>query len=129
MAYSSLEQVTSQIRERGFRLTSQRMAILGVLYKTGERLLPLEIFEKASALQPGITEPTLYRTLDFLVENGFVSVVTRGRRLVYELMRSSHYLMICSSCGSETEMGSVHHRGERKSMSGKLYCGYFCFIS
>ncbi len=97
--------IASQIRERGFRLTPQRMAILNALHESGDHLLPLEIFEKASASLPGITEPTIYRTLDFLVENGFVSVThVRGRRLEYELTQHKHHHLVCSVCGLEEEL-------------------------
>jgi Fe2+ or Zn2+ uptake regulation protein len=33
--------IASQIRERGFRLTPQRMAILNALHESGGHLLPL----------------------------------------------------------------------------------------
>lgn len=98
------EQFAVQIRQRGFRLTPQRAAILNALSQAGERLSPLEIFEKAWAALPGITEPTVYRTLDFLMENGFVNIITHGRRLVYELAQPSHYLLICSACGLKEEL-------------------------
>ena len=104
MTYSPA-QAASQIRERGFRLTPQRMAILSVMAEAGGHLLPVEIFEKAGVALPGITGPTVYRTLDFLVENGFVSVThIRGRRLEYELAQDKHHHLVCSICGLEKEL-------------------------
>jgi Fe2+ or Zn2+ uptake regulation protein len=98
-------QIASQIRVRGFRLTPQRMAILNVLHEASGHLLPVEIFEKAGVSLPGITGPTVYRTLDFLVENGFVSVThIRSRRLKYELAQDKHHHLVCSVCGLEKEL-------------------------
>lgn len=97
---SSSIQIASRFRERGFRLTPQRMAILNVLREASGHLLPMEIFEKVRASLPGITEPTLYRTLDFFVETGFVYVIhIRGRRLEYELAQDKHQHLVCSVCG------------------------------
>ena len=63
---------TPQLRARGFRMTPQRMAILHVLHHAGTHLSPGEIYAKARRELSGLTEPTVYRTLDFLVENGLV---------------------------------------------------------
>lgn len=100
----SQEQFAFQIRQRGFRLTPQRVAIVSALLSVGDSSSPLELFEKASAALPGLTEPTLYRTLDFLVAKGFVNVTARGRRLFYALAQSSQYILTCTGCGFETEM-------------------------
>jgi Fur family ferric uptake transcriptional regulator len=103
--HGSPDYIASQIRERGFRITPQRMAILNALHESGGHFLPLEIFEKACVSLPGITEPTIYRTLDFLVEIGFVSVThVRGRRLEYELTQHKHHHLVCSVCGQEEEL-------------------------
>lgn len=103
----SPDHIASQIRERGYRLTPQRIAIVSILHDTGGHLLPVEIFRKAEAVLPGITEPTVYRTLDFLVENNFVSVThTGGGRLEYELAvhRHEHHHLVCASCGITQEL-------------------------
>jgi len=107
MIYSP-EQFASQIRQHGFRLTQQRVAVLNALLTTDGCCSPVELFKKASTALPGLTEPTLYRTLDFLVANGFVHVTTRGRRLFYQLRKDNHNLLICCVCGLETEMTPEH---------------------
>ena len=60
----------SQLRSRGHRITSQRMAILHVLDHSARHLSPSEIYEQALDELPDLTEPTVYRTLEFLAENG-----------------------------------------------------------
>ncbi len=96
--------LAEQIRGRGFRLTRQRNAILEVLHTSGEHLTRTEIFAR---IAPALTEPTVYRTLDFLVEQGLVRVTHTGNgRLEYELARHPHHHLLCRACGAELELSS-----------------------
>jgi len=98
-------QYTPQLRERGFRMTPQRMAILHVLHGEEAHLSPTEIFARAKEALPGLTEATVYRTLDFLCENGLVhSASLRGGHLVYEIAQQDHHHLICRKCGGEIQI-------------------------
>ena len=99
---------TPQLRSRGFRMTSQRMAILHVLHHAGTHLSPGEIYRQAQRELPDLTEPTVYRTLDFLAENGLVRPSPSGSRHVrYQIAREDHHHVVCRICGSEIE---IEHR-------------------
>ena len=94
-----------QLRERGFRMTPQRMAILHVLHHAGKHLSPGEVYKEARLELPGITEPTVYRTLDFLVENGLVRSSQSGSgHLTYQIARNDHHHVVCRICGGEIEV-------------------------
>jgi len=54
------------LRAQGFRLTPQRLTILTILRHSGRHLSPLEIYQQAHQAMPGITEATVYRTLNWL---------------------------------------------------------------
>jgi len=98
-------QYTPQLHERGFRMTPQRMAILHVLHGEEAHLSPTEIFARAKEALPGLTEATVYRTLDFLCENGLVhSASLRGGHLVYEIAQQDHHHLICRKCGGEIQI-------------------------
>lgn len=101
----SATHVANQIRERGFRLTPQRMAILNVLYDSDGHLTPTEIFERLLSPLPGATEPTVYRNLDFLRDNGFIRATsTANGRLEYEIVIYAHHHLVCKACGQEIEI-------------------------
>jgi Fe2+ or Zn2+ uptake regulation protein len=101
----SPEHLAQQIREKGFRLTSQRMAILNVLHHSGGHLVRTEIYER---IAPALTEPTVYRNLDFLVSHGLVRVTHVGNgRLEYELARHEHHHLVCRGCGAEIELADA----------------------
>jgi Fur family transcriptional regulator, ferric uptake regulator len=89
----------SHLRAKGFRLTPQRLTILEILSESHGHFTPAEIFERASQTLPGLTEPTVYRTLSFLAANGLVLVAHIGNgQLVYEYADHEHHHLICRTC-------------------------------
>jgi Fur family ferric uptake transcriptional regulator len=97
-----------QLRARGFRMTPQRMAILHVLRHDGAHLSPAEVYKQARKELPGLTEPTVYRTLEFLAENGLVRPSHAGNgHLTYEIAGADHHHVICRICGSEIEVEHI----------------------
>jgi Fe2+ or Zn2+ uptake regulation protein len=83
------------------------MAILHTLHHLGGHLSPTEVFELSRRDQPGLTEATVYRTLEFLAANGFALAAHMGNgKLVYELTEEKHHHLICRNCGREI---SVEH--------------------
>jgi len=102
---SCASEYTPQLRARGFRMTSQRLAILHVLHHDGRHLSPAEIYKQARRQLAGLTEPTVYRTLEFLAQNGLVrSSRASNGRLTYQIAGEDHHHMICRVCGSEMEI-------------------------
>jgi Fe2+ or Zn2+ uptake regulation protein len=94
-----------QLRARGFRMTPQRMAILHVLHHAGTHLTPGEVHSRARRELSGLTEPTVYRTLDFLVQNGLVLSSHSGSgHHTYQIAGRDHHHLVCRVCGSEMEV-------------------------
>jgi Fe2+ or Zn2+ uptake regulation protein len=96
---------TPQLRARGYRMTPQRMAILHVLHHAGTHLSPREIYKRARHELPGLTEPTVYRTLDFLAENGLAYPSHSGNgHSTYQIAGEDHHHVVCRICSSEIEV-------------------------
>ena len=88
-----------QLRDKGFRLTPQRLAILDILQNSDRHMLPVEIVGDAQAKMPGITEATVYRTLEFLTNAGLILPAHIGNgQLVYENADHLHHHLICRIC-------------------------------
>ena len=99
------EATTAKLRTLGFRMTPQRLAILRILHDADRHLSPLEVCEKARLALPGLTEPTVYRTLNFLCEQGLVLAAHIGNgQLVYEFGAHIHHHLICRACGATHEI-------------------------
>jgi Fe2+ or Zn2+ uptake regulation protein len=94
-----------ELRSRGFRVTAQRMAVLHVLRHSHARLSPAEVYQLARKDLPGLTETTVYRTLDFLSRTGLVwPLHMESGHLAYELAGTRHHHLICRQCGAELEL-------------------------
>lgn len=97
--------LTQMLHSRGYRMTPQRLAILQALHDGGH-LSPTQIFERVQ--QTGMTESTVYRTLEFLAGNGVVMVADQGNgHLAYELSSEAHHHIICRTCGAQIEVDPV----------------------
>lgn len=110
-----------RLHARGFRMTPQRMAILHTLRRSGGHLSPTEVYERTRRVQPGLTEATVYRTLDFLAENGYaLAAHVGGGKLVYELTEENHHHLICRKCGKTvaveyTVLANLYHQLENST--------------
>ena len=95
-----------QLRARGYRMTPQRHAILHVLCHSGKHLSPVQVYEKAVKELPELTEPTVYRTLEFLAENGLAHPAhMENGHLGYQIAsHDHHHHLVCRNCGKEMEV-------------------------
>jgi Fe2+ or Zn2+ uptake regulation protein len=100
-----IEADTTKLRERGYRMTPQRLAILRILQEAGGHLSPLEVYQRAQAAMPGLTEATVYRTLIFLSQQGLLLAAHVGSgQLVYEIAEHAHHHLICRKCGETRQI-------------------------
>lgn len=104
-------------------MTSQRMAILHVLHHAGTHLSPVEIYKQAKRELRGLTEPTVYRTLEFLVINGVVRRShSHNRHLTYQIAGNDHHHIVCRLCGNDIEV--EHHLLENLYRNLESTSGY-----
>jgi Fe2+ or Zn2+ uptake regulation protein len=104
---SCASEYAPELRARGFRMTPQRLTILHVLRHAGTHLSPREVYKQAKDELPRLTEPTVYRTLEFLAKNGLARPTHAGKgRLRYEISDNDHHHIVCRVCGGEV---SVEH--------------------
>jgi Fur family ferric uptake transcriptional regulator len=102
---SSTKELSQLLRSRGFRMTPQRHVILNILKGADGYLSPVQVYEQAHQALPGISETTVYRTLEFLVKNEVVQpAMDENRHLVYEIADHVHHHLICSSCGAQVNI-------------------------
>ena len=97
------KKVTSILRQRGYKLTPQRKAVLRAIAATQNHLSTAEIYDKVRQEYPGIGLVTVYRTLDILAELGLICKVhAEGNCRSYLMRRPSghHHHLICSECGT-----------------------------
>src|SRR5436305_3368139 len=87
------------LRERGYRATSQRIAIHEALHDAGRHLTAEQVMSLVGDRLPGISLPTIYATLDVLEELGLVRRVHTPTALLFDPRPDEHAHALCRRCG------------------------------
>lgn len=89
------------LREKGHRLTPQRVIVLEAIETSEDHVSAEEIYERARSRYPYMNISTVYRTLELLKELGLVaeSDLGGGRYLYHPTGKASHHHLVCRKCG------------------------------
>ena len=94
--------------ERGVQLTPLRRQVLGLVAGSAAPLTAYALIDGLARLQARpVAPPTVYRTLDFLIENGFViRIESRNAFAICDSPGHDHHgiLLICTRCGTADEV-------------------------
>jgi Fe2+ or Zn2+ uptake regulation protein len=94
------EEFAELLHSRGQRATPQRYAILRELRRRPRHATAEEISCAVRAELPGTSTPTVYATLDLLVELGLVRRIDTGLgAALYDGGSEPHQHMVCRRCG------------------------------
>lgn len=101
------EKVKDLLREKGIKVTSQRLMVLNILSAHGDEHLTVEeIYDLAKEESPEIGLATIYRTVQVLLELHVIEKVTFDDGFArYELNGEEtgsghrHHHAICTQCG------------------------------
>ena len=103
-----LKRVEALCGERGVQLTALRRQVLGLMADHTAPMTAYALIDQLGQAQGrAVAPPTVYRTLDFLVENGFViKVESRNAFAVCDSPGHHHHgiLLICTRCGTTDEI-------------------------
>ena len=94
--------IRAAVRKHGYKLTSQRRAVIKAIAGTHEHMTPSELYERVRRDNPGIGLVTVYRTMDILAEIGLICELHSGNNCRSYLLRrpaEHHHHLICSECG------------------------------
>ena len=94
------EQLTTALRERGMRVTPQRILIHRALTELGRHATADEVLHKVSAQLPNASLPTVYAALELFEELGIARRVAAGAAAaLWEPRPEHHHHLVCRSCG------------------------------
>jgi Fur family zinc uptake transcriptional regulator len=110
-----LAAAASLCRERGVQLTKVRRRVLEALWQAGQPLSAYELMPRLeAALERRLTPPTVYRSLDFLVDQRLVSRI-ESRNAFVPCAHPEHphacVFFVCDRCSTsvEVENTTVEH--------------------
>jgi Fur family transcriptional regulator, ferric uptake regulator len=98
--------IANILRERGYKLTPQRHALLKVIASHHDHLSPEEIFQITRQEYPKIGRVTIYRTLELLNKLDLVCRVHAPDGCRSYMMRrpaGHHHHLVCSGCGQTVD--------------------------
>ena len=87
------------LHSRGQRVTSQRIVILRELRRREQHATAEEIHRAVHEELPGTSTPTVYATLELLVELGMVRRIDTGTAALYDARLEPHQHAVCRRCG------------------------------
>ena len=100
--------LAQQVREKGFRLTPQRVAIMNVLHAAGEHLSATEDLRPSPCFHARADGTDHLPHARFFGAKWLVRVThAGGGKLEYELARHQHHHLVCSVCGQEQEVSQA----------------------
>ncbi len=93
--------IGTALHRHGYKLTSQRRAVIGAIINSRDHLTPARIYEKVNREHNDIGLVTVYRTLELLSRLGLVCELHAGGDCpTYTAANPEHHHhLICSDCG------------------------------
>ena len=89
------------LRERGMRVTSQRLLIDRALRDHGGHLTAEQVHQLVEPVLPGVTQQTVYSTLALLKDLGVARRLSApGPSTRFESRTDDHHHMVCERCGA-----------------------------
>ena len=107
-----LDQASSLCTQHNTQLTDLRRTVLGLVLQAERPLTAYQLLDRLRQTRQGAVPPTIYRALDFLVDNKLIHKVEKlGAFIACEAGHHDHAVqfLICRVCGQvrEVEDGAV----------------------
>ncbi|MEK7353371.1 MAG: Fur family transcriptional regulator [Chloroflexota bacterium] len=99
--------IGQKLSKLGYRLTPQRLMILGCVEDAGSHISAEEIYAQVKVRYPQMNISTVYRTMELLTELGLVTETDFGDgRARYHCMGKgrNHHHLVCGECGGIIDM-------------------------
>jgi Fur family zinc uptake transcriptional regulator len=104
---ASLDTAQALCEGRGRRLTPLRRRVLEILLREHRSVKAYELLDIIRGIQPGAAPPTVYRALDFLVEQGLahrLDAMNAWSACLDAAGKPHDILVVCTRCGTVAEL-------------------------
>ncbi len=112
--------VTAMLRERGLRVTPQRLAICGRLLSENRHVTPQQLHDELIEAFPSLSPNTVYLTLSQLEEAGLVRRLNLGTQVVFDSNTAPHDHLSCDHCGALTDLDTLSPPAPPEELTGWL---------
>jgi len=97
----ALKQADIICKRNGLKLTKLRQDVLSLILKEGGYVKAYDLLDELKKIDPSAKPPTIYRTLDFLLEHGFIHKLQSLNAFIGCSHPQDHkecYFLICNNC-------------------------------
>jgi Fur family peroxide stress response transcriptional regulator len=116
-----VEEIRQVCRARGLPFTLQRRTIIEALLQDAYHPTADQIYDAIRARVPGLSRPTVYRTLETLVRLGLAHKVCHpGAAARYDSKTQRHHHLVCVQCGKMVDLEDASLDGIPLPASGYL---------
>jgi Fe2+ or Zn2+ uptake regulation protein len=98
------QELVNALRERGMRVTPQRVVVHRALRELDRHVTADELLDAVTDRLPNVSLPTIYATLDLLEQLGMVRRVQRAGTTLFDPRTEPHHHLVCTSCGSVDDL-------------------------
>ena len=113
------EPVLEALKERGYRMTPQRRAIVAEIMGTEGHISAQDLAARVKDRLPGVNDSTVYRTLELLEDLGFLSHAHLESGFEYHHAADhDHVHLICERCGRADALSVDETEPLRELISG-----------
>ena len=124
-----IEQIVSSLRDEGFRITPQRIAIVEYLLKTEDHPSADIIYKVIRKRYPMVSLSTVYKTLELLKEKKLVNEMDVDGEARFDAHTDDHINLVCMNCGKiddidEDSLREIQVKAARKSKYLILKCSF-----
>ena len=113
-----MDDLVDLLHARGQRVTPQRLVILRELRRRGEHATAEEINRAVCDELPGLSTPTIYATLELLVELGLVRRIETGSSALFDAGLEPHQHAVCRRCGRVQDVAGRLNAGSLMRAAG-----------
>jgi Fe2+ or Zn2+ uptake regulation protein len=113
------QDLTTALRERGMRVTPQRVVVHRALLELDRHVTADELLDAVTDRLPSVSLPTIYATLELLEELGMVRRVQRSGTTLFDPRTESHHHLVCTSCGSVEDLDAELESGALERAAGR----------
>ena len=104
---ATLDRAEAACRARGASLTTIRRDVLELLFRSPSGVKAYDLLARIKEARPSASPPTVYRALDFLIEQGLAHKIGR-MNLFVACRHASHQVpsvfLVCPKCNGVTEL-------------------------
>ncbi len=95
-----------ELRDKGYKLTPQRLMVLEVLHEADGHISAPDIYERVRLRYPWINRSTVYRALELMKDLGLVTETKLdGDKLYYHhAEKGHHHHLVCQECGAVIDL-------------------------